>query len=76
MSDLLQSDNVNHPSHYCWVPGIECLDIVKHFDFVLGNVIKYIYRSGYKTTTTKLEDLQKARYYINIAIAEEEKKIK
>lgn len=72
---FIASNNVAHPSHYNWLPnGIECMDIVKHFDFILGNVLKYIWRCGYKSTTTKLEDLEKARYYIDIAIAEEKAK--
>lgn len=46
-----------HPS------GIECITIVEHYNFNLGNVIKYVWRAGLKTTDPK-EDLEKAKYYI------------
>lgn len=66
---------VEHPTHYNWF-NLECMDVVKHFDFVLGNVIKYIWRCGYKISPTKLEDLQKAKYYLDIAIADEIERLK
>lgn len=56
-------DNVNHPSHYNSHPsGIECIQIVEHMNFCLGNVVKYIWRAGLKND---LEDLQKAKWYLN-----------
>ena len=64
---------VDHPTHYNQVPGIECIDVVKHFDFVLGNVIKYAWRAGNKDSTTKLEDLRKLLWYAQYAVTEEEK---
>lgn len=66
-------EKVVHPSYYNWFE-IECMDVVKHFDFLLGNVIKYCWRCGLKSSTTKLEDLKKAKYYIEIAIEMESKK--
>ena len=71
-----KSDNVNHPSHYNQVPGVECIEVVKHFDFVIGNAIKYLFRCGHKSSSTRLEDLRKSRWYIDYAIKEEESKIK
>lgn len=68
------SSNIIHPSYYGWIPKIECMDVVKHFDFILGNVIKYCWRCGLKSSTTKLEDLEKAKYYIEIAIEMEKEK--
>lgn len=57
-------NNVNHPPHYKQHPsGIECIQIVEHFNFNLGNAIKYIWRCDYKNK--KLEDLLKAKFYIN-----------
>ena len=39
--------NVNHPKHYNSHPsGVECIDIVRHYDFNIGNVIKYVWRAG------------------------------
>ena len=37
------SDPVNHPPHYNGHPsGVECITIVEHMGFNLGNAIKYI----------------------------------
>lgn len=59
------SDNVNHPKHYTTHPsGVECIDIVEHMSFNLGNAIKYIWRAGLKTELL-VEDLKKAIWYIN-----------
>jgi len=63
---------VDHPPHYNQVPGIECIDVVKHFDFVLGNVIKYAWRAGNKND--RLEDLKKMLWYAQFAVTEEEKR--
>jgi hypothetical protein len=57
------ADKVNHPTHYNWF-GIECLDVVKHFNFCLGNAIKYIWRAGFKPGEDALDDLAKAKFYI------------
>ena len=62
MSNPLRPDHYNsHPS------GIECMDIVKHHDFLTGNVIKYIWRAGLKgePRVTELEDMRKARVYLD-----------
>lgn len=55
--------NVDHPNHYNQISGIECIDVVEHFNFNLGNAIKYIWRSGLKSNNPK-EDLQKAIWYL------------
>ena len=67
-------NNVNHPKHYNQLP-IECIDVVKHFDFIIGNVIKYCWRAGLKNSDTELEDLKKAKFYIEykIKMLEDEK---
>jgi hypothetical protein len=69
-------DNVNHPKHYTSHPsGVECIDIVKYMDFPTGNAIKYLWRAGLKqdsemTDTQKaIEDLEKAKFYIDAKIA-------
>lgn len=60
------SDNVNHPKHYNSHPsGIECIDIVRHHNFNIGNAIKYLYRHGLKDGNSPIQDLQKAVWYIN-----------
>ena len=60
-------DNISHPKHYNQLP-IECIDVVKHFDFIIGNVIKYCWRAGLKNSNTELEDLKKAKFYIEYKI--------
>ena len=64
--------NINHPDHYT-VGGIEVYDFIESWklDFAIGNVVKYLARSPYKGK--KLEDLKKARWYLNKAIEREEK---
>ncbi len=61
---------VNHPKHYtsgaakcsnCGTP-IECIDVVEHLNFNLGNCVKYIWRAGLKGKL--LEDLKKSQFYI------------
>ena len=73
MSDK-NSDRVNHPSHYTWLKklcGIEVIDITRHMNFNLGNVIKYVLRSGHKSEEgmsdkqKRIEDLKKAVFYLN-----------
>ena len=60
-------DAIEHPTHYTWLPGIECLDVTENFSFNLGNVIKYVWRAGRKNSTA--EDLRKARFYLDREIA-------
>ena len=75
-------DRVNHPSHYTWLKehcGIEVIDITRHMDFDLGNVIKYVLRAGHKRSADmsyidkEIEDLKKAQWYINDKIKSLEK---
>jgi hypothetical protein len=57
------TDNVNHPPHYK-AGGIETIDFIeaKSLNYNLGNVVKYITRADHKGN--KLEDLQKAQWYL------------
>lgn len=69
----LNNDPVNHPSHYTEHPsGIECIQITEHMNFCLGNAIKYIWRAGLKSDN-KVQDLEKAVWYIQREIAKEQK---
>ena len=63
------ADPVNHPAHYK-VGGIETIDFIeaKSLGYNLGNVVKYITRSDHKGD--KLQDLQKAAWYLNREIAQ------
>lgn len=66
------ADLVNHPSHYNASPsGVECIDVVEHMPFCLGNAVKYVWRAGLKGDA--LTDLKKARWYLDREIARLEK---
>jgi hypothetical protein len=41
--------------------------------FNLGNVVKYISRSGIKDPGKRIEDLEKARWYLEISFFSEKK---
>ena len=62
------TDMVNNPPHYK-IGGVETIDFIeaKKLDYNLGNVVKYITRADHKGN--KYEDLCKARWYLNRAIA-------
>lgn len=63
-------DVVNHPSHYTSHPsGVECIQVTEHMNFNLGNAVKYIWRAGLKDSDKTLQDLNKARFYIDREIA-------
>lgn len=57
-------DMVNHPPHYKAHPsGVECITIVEWFNYNMGNVIKYIWRTDEKDDP--IENLRKAAWYAN-----------
>lgn len=68
------NDKVNHPSHYTQ-GGIECIDAIKAAVIGLngieavctGNILKYLWRWKFKNG---LEDLKKARWYLDKLINE------
>ena len=61
----MSNEKVNHPKHYNKHPsGVECIDIVRHMNFNLGNVIKYLWRAGLKDGNTNIQDLEKAKWYL------------
>ena len=64
-----KEDVINHPSHYTR-GNIEVIDFIEdqQLPYHLGNVIKYIARAGHKGD--KLEDLKKARWYLDRYIKE------
>tara|TARA_Y100000310_G_C20127733_1_gene554422 strand:+ start:220 stop:468 length:249 start_codon:yes stop_codon:yes gene_type:complete len=69
--DLKMIDNVNHPKHYT-NGKIEPIDYINgnDMDYLEGNIIKYISRYKFKNG---LEDLEKARFYLNMLIERESK---
>lgn len=59
-------DAVNHPKHYTSHPsGIEVIEITRWEVFNRGNAIKYILRAGKKDGADEVEDLKKARFYLD-----------
>ena len=76
------SDVVNHPNHYT-TGNIEVIDFIedKELNFNLGNVVKYVARAGRKKSSGKsmetkaLEDLKKAKWYIEREIKTREARL-
>ena len=65
-------DMINHPPHYTSHPsGIEVIEITEHMNFCLGNVIKYVLRADLKHDA--IEDLEKARWYLDRELARRKK---
>lgn len=59
-------DTVNHPSHYT-SGNIEVIDAIEDWKlpYHLGNVVKYVARAGKKDPDKTVEDLKKARWYLD-----------
>lgn len=74
------SDMVNHPKHYISETGLETIDVLEAFTSDLkgieavdtGNILKYMCRWKHKNG---IEDLKKARWYLNHLISLIEKRI-
>lgn len=71
-------DPVNHPAHYT-AGGVECIDAIEaalcsYKDpikaWLVGQVIKYVWRAPLKGNA--LEDMKKARFYLDRAISKED----
>tara|TARA_A100001388_G_scaffold266921_1_gene240477 strand:+ start:114 stop:410 length:297 start_codon:yes stop_codon:yes gene_type:complete len=66
INEMFKEDNVNKPFHYNQA-GIECIEAIlaatheQREGYLQGNIIKYIWRYRYKNG---LEDLKKARWYV------------
>lgn len=71
-----QPDDVNHPSHYSSESGLGAFEVIEaffHGNAFLANTFKYIARAGKKGGEAKrLEDLRKARRYLEREIKREE----
>lgn len=65
---------VEHPNYYKLSNGIEVLDVIRDLPFNIGNVVKYVIRAGKKKEAglsdkqKQIEDLEKAKFYIEDAI--------
>lgn len=65
MTEPTISNSVHHPKHYGGDTTYEAIKVIEAWGlgFCLGNTVKYIARAGRKASA--LEDLQKARWYLN-----------
>jgi hypothetical protein len=65
-----KKENVKHPNHYLKSSGHEVIDVIKAWElnFSLGNALKYIARAGRKDPDKEIEDLEKAKFYIEMQI--------
>ena len=70
------SGQVNSPAHYQQLRGVEAIEVIEDVvsgapepvaGFLVGNALKYLLRAWYKGNAK--QDLQKAEWYINRAIA-------
>jgi hypothetical protein len=69
---MTDHDPVNHPQHYTSHPsGVECIQVVEHMGFNLGNAIKYLWRADEKGNA--IEDLRKSAWYIQREIERRER---
>lgn len=69
-----ENDSILRPSHYCF-GEYEPVKVIQDWklSFCLGNTIKYIAREGKKDGNSRLQDLEKARKYLEFEIEEEMK---
>ena len=68
---LAERESVSHPDHYGGKANpYEVIKVIDAWDlnFNLGNVTKYVARAGKKDPTRAIEDLEKARAYIDFEI--------
>ena len=72
-----ERDNVNNPAHY-GTGSIECIEYITDCltdeeltGYYRGNVAKYLHRWRYKNG---VEDLKKARWYLEALIQQQERK--
>lgn len=65
VKEMQKADTVSYPAHYT-TGGVETLDFIeaKDLNYRLGNVVKYVARAG-KKHTDPIEDLKKARFYLD-----------
>jgi hypothetical protein len=78
MLDKQNKEQVNHPNHYGGETNIyEAIKVIDSWDlgFSLGNTVKYISRAGKKDPNKELEDLRKAKWYLDHHIKNLENKL-
>lgn len=73
------TEKINHPDHYQG-DRYECIDVIKEMTkrlpgdagFLVGNIIKYLWRLGRKPGEDSLYDVKKAQWYLNCLIEQME----
>ena len=71
-------EHVNHPDHYGGENNeYEAIKVIDAWElgFSLGNTVKYISRAGKKNPDKELEDLKKAKWYLDHHIKNLENKL-
>ena len=65
-----KTDNPIQPSYY-GSKGVQPIDIIEdqNLTFNSGNVVKYVARAGKKSKETEIQDLQKAKFYLDREIS-------
>lgn len=65
-----KTDSPMQPSYYGTI-GIQPIDIIEdqNLTFNSGNVVKYVARAGKKSKETEIQDLQKAKFYLDREIS-------
>lgn len=64
---MTEASNVDHPDHYGGKDNpYEAIKVIEAWElgFTLGNAVKYISRAGKKDPSKKVEDIQKAAWYV------------
>ncbi|WJZ27861.1 hypothetical protein MOMMJLID_CDS0053 [Arthrobacter phage 1191A] len=72
---VAENEAVKHPAHYGGADDpYEAIKVIEAWDlnFNLGSVLKYVRRAGKKDASKELEDLRKARFYIDHEITRTE----
>jgi hypothetical protein len=63
----MNKEQVNHPVHYGGENNpYEAIKVIEAWQlgFCLGNVLKYLSRAGKKDNQTLVQDLEKAKWYL------------
>lgn len=66
-----EENKVDHPAHYGGDTTYEAIKVIEawRLGFCLGNAVKYIARAGRKGSEPPLDDLRKARWYLDRELA-------
>ena len=62
------SNQIDHPQHYGGKDNVyEAIRVIESWNlgFCLGNTVKYISRVGKKDPHKEIEDLEKAKWYLD-----------